>query len=755
MILSTTITLSQTLEKIDYRILVFIPAANTDDTATAAQSWQRSEEILSGAEQALQSLNHLCFPFTVSITPLRIDCSSSELSLVQLVRELTAENKSIVAAVVGLFCRSSVNEFVGISTQERLGLVQIALNGFLPMRSLKEQNSTQHFHQIFPSSLVYAEALAQFMEHAGWSRIAVTYYAVHEYYLKMLEQVVMTLKYKGFEDISTIRIDEIDLYKNKLKQTLKSIQVLGIKIVYILLPPMEATLLLCYAYEDGLQWPEYGWIVPDVSLENLTSTTYCNPMSLQHIISFRLTTNTTGAISSDNACSEQSPDISNSILTSNNIYAMALYDSIHAIAFSINDTFYEIQEEYLGTQPRESHTQQYFNLIIQKRVSQMIGQALVKQSFSGLLGDITFSKEHKTQILIRVSQNIGHNSPQQLAVYNPHENTTHIESDNITYPSDELKRVYRVLPLALEVILMIGIAACALLITINIILYIYYRKSSEIKASSVGISMTIYISCYVICIGAAIDVRNSTYIIDYKVACTDIIWAIYLWGDIILATLLVKVGRIYHIFSHFGKIRKVSTEKHLLALITVIVLGKLIILTIWTVVDPYRIITVEIYHSEAIPPYYEVLQHCYSHHFLIWISVTLGYSATLAVFLAIASYKTRKIRRKDFKNTKKINILLSLILMFIAIVVPMWWVYRGAGNTVMSRILIVSLYLFIPTCCQLCLFSPKILPPLRRSLKKHFFKQNGRFEKLKLHKQLDKTELSSTLSTQSTAISLI
>ena len=40
------------------------------------------------------------------------------------------------------------------------------------------------------------------------------------------------------------------------------------------------------------------------------------------------------------------------------------------------------------------------------------------------------------------------------------------------------------------------LALCALLSLANTLLYLYYRKEPEIKASSVGLSMLMHLSCY-------------------------------------------------------------------------------------------------------------------------------------------------------------------------------------------------------------------------------------------------------------------
>ena len=86
--------------------------------------------------------------------------------------------------------------------------------------------------------------------------------------------------------------------------------------------------------------------------------------------------------------------------------------------------------------------------------------------------------------------------------------------------------------------LMTILALCTLLTLLNMCLYIYYRKTPEMKATSVGLSMMIYLSCFAIYIGCVIDAHwNINKVADHerRIVCVVIVWPIYLSSDIILA----------------------------------------------------------------------------------------------------------------------------------------------------------------------------------------------------------------------------
>lgn len=735
---SSIITLSQPRDQ-DFNLLVILPSTADSNRGNYDDGIQSSEELID-AELARQSLKELCLPFALSVTELRTDCNSAELSLVQLVRELTAAESKTTVAVTGSFCKIFSSELIGIAGRERLGLVQIALNTFLPV---VEQDS--QFYQMLPSTLTYAEALTQFMTHVGWTRIAVAFSQTrNNYHFEMSEQIKRTLKDRGF---GTTMILEVDTIEHNLKSAIRLIWISGVKIVHILLPPIETTLLICLAYDYGLQWPEYGWIVPGVSLGDILSLNSfgkCSKNAVQGIISFQVTNaNMSKAEARKSyACSEELfPNINESLKS--NIYASALYDSTQAIALALNQTFPEVQK-YLAKQSNNSHTH-YSKLVAQKRVSQKIGQKLTNISFLGKLGDISFNRKQKTQTHITIYQMID-GTQQKLGLYKPRENTSYFENyPNSNIPSDELTRVYMFLPVPVEAVLMAVVVACVLITLLNMILYLYYRNEPEMKASSVGLSMIIYLSSYLMYIGSGVNITSSSMYNDSDMGCLAPIWTIFPGGDIILSTLIVKLCRIYHIFSYFGKVGKVCSDKSLLIMILLILLGKVAILSIWTALDQFRIKDIVTYHTvQGKPPFYEVIQHCHSHSFAIWITITLAYTATIGCVLAFASFKTRKVHRKDFKDTKKINAHISTCFIAIVIIGSLWWILRMTGNPNISKSLISVLYLLPPLCCQVYLFSPKTMPPLKRSLHKHFCKKHHKrsriHEKAQFLQQPDKTQ---------------
>ena len=78
-------------------------------------------------------------------------------------------------------------------------------------------------------------------------------------------------------------------------------------------------------------------------------------------------------------------------------------------------------------------------------------------------------------------------------------NTTHFEYYSAVHiPSSKLFREYILLQLPVVVVLITALLICTSITILNMCLYIYYRKTPEIMATSAGKSTIVFLSCYAI-----------------------------------------------------------------------------------------------------------------------------------------------------------------------------------------------------------------------------------------------------------------
>ena len=157
---------------------------------------------------ATDRLHVMQLPFTLNVRNLVTNCSSRTSSPVQLTRELTKTiNDSLTIAVIGYFCEGTLLdlELIGFAHPDRLGLVEISVNTFLPV--VPEARLRSLYYQTFPSSLYYTEALAQFMDSVGWNKIGIAYTElINSYHFQVSQQVLQGLLDKGLGPIKMFKV---------------------------------------------------------------------------------------------------------------------------------------------------------------------------------------------------------------------------------------------------------------------------------------------------------------------------------------------------------------------------------------------------------------------------------------------------------------------------------------------------------------------------------------------------------------------
>ena len=433
-------------------------------------------------------------------------------------------------------------------------------------------------------------------------------------------------------------------------QAIESIHTSGVKIINVLLPPLETALLLCGAYDYGLRWPDYGWIVFESKLWDVTDLPSCNTKAIEGVIHFQTMLR---AIEAQSLSTQKDFQ---------NIYTKAVYDSILSISISLSKTYPQVQEFLVGAGSAIS------KIRAQKTVSYIMGQTLMQSNYTPV---------STSEVDIAAFQSIAGNVCRIFTL-----NINKSTPSGSSIPGDKINRVYLHLPLPLEVFLTLCMNVCLLTAILNFVLYVYYRKAPEIKASSFRLSMMLHLGSLGMLVGGQIYISGRSDVVTESFnVCVILNWLMYPSGDIILATLLVKLLRVQYIFNHHGKLNmKLCSDATLLLLIACIFAGKAALLALWMSLDMVRNTEFKIYHPETKPPHYEVRQRCWCRYFTLWLSVLLSYTAILGFVLCYVAFRARKIKRKDFNDTKKINMSITVSFSSIAALLPIWWIFRASGR---------------------------------------------------------------------------
>jgi MFS family permease len=137
---------------------------------------------------------------------------------------------------------------------------------------------------------------------------------------------------------------------------------------------------------------------------------------------------------------------------------------------------------------------------------------------------------------------------------------------------------------------------------------------------------------------------------------------------------------------------------------------KIVVLIVWAASDAAYIVDFEQFVSTTVPPFFRVIQECQSNYHNIWLLVIFGYSIILGLVLVLLAVLTRKIERKDYKDSKKINILVVSLIVDTCIAVPLWSIFRIIAFTILSQLVQTIGIIVAAVLCQVILILPKILP---------------------------------------------
>ena len=345
-------------------------------------------------------------------------------------------------------------------------------------------------------------------------------------------------------------------------------------------------------------------------------------------------------------------------------------------------------------------------------------EQLSELSFQGATGFLNFSHNAASmQTSIKLIQFQG-GQPIGIGSYNFLFNQFILNKTMIIgeIPSDTLDRIYILYPTYVTVILLMMISMCFVLTVISMCLYFYYHKQPSIKATSSTLSLCLFIGCYFLLSSSLFHTINSGIIrqkmgMSYRTfTCMFDIYLINIGTDIVLATVIAKTLRIYHIFKKFGKVHQICSDQGLFILILAIVSVKIILLIFWTCLDVSLLIDREQYIKQSIPPYFLVTQKCQNQYPTVWITLQYTYTVILALVMVLLAVLTRKIKRHDFKDTKKINILVGALIFDLCVFLPLWAILRLIDYATLSRVAYsvgITLAAFL---CQVFLILPKIVP---------------------------------------------
>jgi len=233
-----------------------------------------------------------------------------------------------------------------------------------------------------------------------------------------------------------------------------------------------------------------------------------------------------------------------------------------------------------------------------------------------------------------------------------------------------------------------------ILLTVVFVLYVSYRNRSSVKASSVSLSILIFVSCYILL--AYLAIINLTLHPGYRRTSKkfqDTLCKLRIWSHgfsmptvTIVAVLLIKLVRIYKLFNNQVVMKKWKCHDAVLAVYVFLVSFPVLVMC---AVDSLS-------HQ-----YKSALIFSHTRYFIDCRGTGLFYIQPVYIFmlcslLVCMAVKTRKIRLGDFKDTKKmVSLMVVVFVSFIGFLIYFFLLRIGRSVIVAAGVKQISTSLLI------------------------------------------------------------
>lgn len=165
-------------------------------------------------------------------------------------------------------------------------------------------------------------------------------------------------------------------------------------------------------------------------------------------------------------------------------------------------------------------------------------------------------------------------------------------------------------------------------ISVNLILYFVFRNKPEVKATSVSVSMCMYLGCYLLVLFLPILLLEVQLTVEHSKAyetfiCTFLAWlsTIGLPFSLIFATLIVKMLRVYIIFHNpYSYKKKLFSNPALLLYILMILSPIIFTLILMSAIDEFT----EVRYVFQMKSHTVAYHGCRNENTIAWLSIIIA-----------------------------------------------------------------------------------------------------------------------------------
>ena len=648
------------------------------------------------------------------------------LNLVKYAIDPRTAGKNVLG-VIGMFCSTSTKEISPVAGRDDIDFIQ--LSGANSPDFLKGgPGAYPHLWRFLESATVHADAMIAIMDRFNWKKVSMVVDLENSFLSGIGAKFTQTISQR--KDLELVYHGSI-LQLFNVEDLIEGIINSEARIIFLSTTAPQAARIYCLAAKFNMQWPNYVWVLADYLSNVILQEADCSVDDLRRIMDGSLITyfslepdNPQSTVLVSNITYEQYKikyneellNVRQDFLNITNdipgeyLYGGIIYDQVWAFALAFNASLPELYEmNFTNLTYNFGHPE----------ITAVLEKNLKALDFTGATGRVHFTENREVANTIKIFQ-VSNFTDLTVGTYDAHNpDNTNVNISNP--PTDEIKTEFTLLPLPVTIVLGVIILTVIILITVNTILTLALRKRHhEIVAMSPKLSTLVFLGCYLECLAAILIILRISINLPelaFTVLCNAEIVLGLLGIYIILATNMFKLARIFRVFTYFGKTGRLWSDYSLALYVLFVCIFPCLMFVIWFTVDKLQYTLVKQYHTDVFPVYKEVQFRCNCQFYLVWIGILYGYVGFIICGLTFFAIQTRKIHRRSFKDTKKVNLFAFftigvasiLVITEQILIVLKLYIYASVALSLM----------FLSTCliCQLFLFSPKTFPSLLQTLK--------------------------------------
>lgn len=635
-----------------------------------------------------------------------------------------------VAGIIGPGCSEAAMTVGRLVGRKSISLLHIAPSATSPALA----NPTKFYNTFRPivSTLGFIRMLSSFVGFRGYSNVAILFEFERDFHVTVANRFQQEM-----QQINNISVASFGLSRTSFPlSTIKN----NFRVVFVFGGGAISRKLMCLAYHKQMLYPNYQFIFIERRLKhflanvsfNFDGTKFeCSVKEMQQAVLgiilnlIQLTRQDKNTILVNQMDYTQFHaeyvEALEASMTENRVsevvdteHESGYYDSVWALALSFNASIPRLQNDFntsLGDYRYSfpAHTD-------------VIRNELLNVNFEGIRGRVQFSNrtldgEDVTVLNMYFVQEDDHRAVEArlVGIYDPaHQKERLSIIDLDVFISDIFDLGIISPPIFIEVIVFLILGVTAISTIFFHVLNTMWTGLKSMRAISPALNHIIFSGCYLYLLSILFLslqlVPQSHDPILFGVSCSGFIWCESIALTLIFATICVKSWRIYRIFSHSSAdIIENLTNYWLILYVCVFIFIDVVFNILWNAVDPWFMYT-------AAQEQLNIRVVCNCKNIVIWLSCFLAQKGVLTLVVLYLSIVTRRIPKKEYKQTKSTNALVYSLVFLYSFTIPLYLILLN--NTSVTLVTVSYLALCFKNIaaivlCTIFIFLPPVLPFLR------------------------------------------